>query len=188
MTNAILEVAIDHHIEGHLLLGVAIAFRQPQRIAQLLVVMHRQTQGSQSLVGHGAQLVGIQIGQLAAVESLLHIVVAGQTQHPIPALLVMHQQLARQLVILTLVGQTPLNAVDIATANLKLRLGLSATRTGAHQLLFDLALVLACVLLHVRRHRHAHGLQLLLELAQRLALGIEPRLQGGLDLHRLGKP
>jgi hypothetical protein len=66
VADAILEVTVDLHVEGHLLLGAAVAFRQSQRIAQGLVVGHRHPQG-EGLVRHGAQLVAVEVRQLALI-------------------------------------------------------------------------------------------------------------------------
>ncbi len=50
VADAIFQVTVDLHVEGHLLLGAAVAFRQSQRIAQGLVMGHRHPQGAEGLV------------------------------------------------------------------------------------------------------------------------------------------
>ncbi|MNT32652.1 hypothetical protein D3C72_1685460 [compost metagenome] len=54
VADAILEVTVNLHVEGDLLLGATVAFRQSQRIAQGLVVSHGNPQGAEGLVRHGA--------------------------------------------------------------------------------------------------------------------------------------
>lgn len=68
-----------------------------------------------------------------------------------------------------------------------MRLGLGPAGTSPHQLFFYFALVQTGLLFHIRRYRQTGSLQLLLKLAQGLALGIDPGLQRRLDLHRLGE-
>ncbi len=97
-----------------------------------------------------------------------------------------HQGFASAVVILALQLETAAKGFDLALGHLQLGLGAGATGAGTDQQLFDLFLVGARLLFHVVREGQPHGRQLLLELGQGLALGLDAGVERGAQLQRLG--
>ena len=90
---------VDGNEELNFALRTLRIFRDTQHVAQMFVISDSQTQRTERLIRHGAQLVGGKIGQLATVQTTLDAVVFHQAHHRAPARLGGHHLLAHFAII-----------------------------------------------------------------------------------------
>lgn len=179
LTDALAQVLVHRDIELNLTLRPLRIFRQAQHIAQVFVIRHGQTQRTERLIRHRAQLVAIHIRQLAAVQAAFHAVVFHQAHHRAPARLGGHHLLTQLMIIAFQLAQFLLQAVHFGFAEGQLLLQLVAASAVVAQRRMQFVATRTGARFGIGVGLHADVHQLLAQLFQHVALGVVRAFQRG---------